>query len=575
MHPNLIRIALLACLLTSTLLLPPASMAGDAASLILTNGRIHTADGPVAAMAVDSRGVIVALGEAAAVGAMGGETTRIIDLQGRNVLPGLHDVHVHPIAAGLRHLECSITQGSTLEQTIDAVRACTAAAAPGEWVTGGQWDASALGGVPTAAMLDAVSPANPVVLTDTSGHSTWANTRAMALAGITASTADPEGGIIERDAAGRPSGVFREAAAWMLYAVVPAPTEAEQETALAWALEQMLGNGITSWTDAGIGIWGDFEQQLRIYARLADRGLVKQRVRGCMFWTPENGPDVATLLRARNQYARERFTPDCVKVMMDGVPTDSHTAAMLAPYAGKADGHRDDASASGMLLVEPAVLNATVTALDAAGLAVKFHAAGDGAVRAALDAIAAARTGNGFSGVLHDVAHCTFVAESDLARARSIAATFEVSPYLWGPLPINDSIAAAVGDARMDRAWPVREMLDAGALVIPGSDWYVVPTVNPWIGVETLVTRQLPGGSERRFAAGEAITVPEALQMYTANAARHEGRSDRVGRIAPGMLADVIVVDRDPYAIAPTDIHATAVHMTIINGEVVWTAEQD
>ena len=146
------------------------------------------------------------------------------------------------------------------------------------------------------------------------------------------------------------------------------------------------------------------------------------------------------------------------------------------------------------------MLNAAVTRFDRMGLTVKFHAAGDAAVHEGLDAIAAARKANGFSGLMHNVGHCTFVAKADIARARAIGATFEVSPYLWGPSPINDSITQAVGPHLIARVWPVREMLEARALVVPGSDWSVVPSVNPWIAIESLVTRERPGGSPDSLA---------------------------------------------------------------------------
>jgi predicted amidohydrolase YtcJ len=292
-------------------------------------------------------------------------------------------------------------------------------------------------------------------------------------------------------------------------------------------------------------------------------------VRLCLHWEPGNAAAEDVIAR-RNFYARARVTPDCVKIFLDGVPTDSHTAAMVEPYAGNVAGRSDAASRSGLLLVKQEVLDQAVTRFDRMGLTVKFHAAGDAAVRAGLNAIEAARRANGFSGHLHDVGHCTFVTRPDLRRARTIAATFEVSPYLWGPSPINDSIIAAIGDSRIERVWPVREMIDAGALVVAGSDWAVVPSVNPWIAVESLVTRERPGGSADTFGKGEAITLPEALDLFTVNAARHLGLEGSLGRIAPGMIADVIILDQDPYAVAVRSIHRTRVLTTIIAGEVVY-----
>ncbi len=193
----------------------------------------------------------------------------------------------------------------------------------------------------------------------------------------------------------------------------------------------------------------------------------------------------------------------------------------------------------------------------------------------AFSAIAAARKSNGFSSSMHNVGHCTFVAAEDIARARAIGATFEVSPYLWSPSPISDDIAAAVGPEVIKRVWPVREMIESGALVVPGSDWSVVPSVNPWIGIETLVTRQVPGGGGRFFGKTEAISFAQAMDLFTVNAARQERMANRVGSIDIGMLADIIVVDQDPYAVPVTRIHDTKVRMTFIAGEKVYDASRE
>lgn len=547
-----------------------ASLAGPTqARLLLTGGRIHATGGVVEAMAVDARGVIIAVGRNADLEKYRGSATRVIDLEGQAVLPGFHDLHVHPLFGALRERECNIPQGSNVPQTQAIVKSCASKAGKGKWVSGGQWDASALGRIPDRAMLDAVAPDNPVLLNDTSGHSAIANSRALAVAGITRDTPNPAGGIIERDAAGEPTGVLRESAAEFVHHFVPPPTAEDVRAALGSALTRMLGYGITSYTEASVGFPAGSEKELNAYAALADAGILRQRVRLCLTWEPGN-PQSEAVIAARNFYARERVATDCVKIFLDGVPTDSHTAAMLEPYAGTVEGRTDEASRKGMLLVKQDVLDEAVTRYDRLGLVVKFHAAGDAAVRAGLDAIAAARKANGFSGRLHDVGHCTFVAQDDLKRARAIGATFEVSPYLWSPSPINDDITAAVGPERIRRVWPVRDMIDAGALVVAGSDWAVVPSVNPWPAVEALVTREKPGGSPESFGKAEAISLAEAVDLFTLNAARHLGAGDRLGRIAPGMLADVIVLDRDPYDIPVQELHETRVMKTLINGEVVY-----
>jgi predicted amidohydrolase YtcJ len=543
--------------------------AEPSAALILRGGRIHTPDGVVEALAVDGRGLIMAVGRSADLERLRGAATQVIELDGHAVLPGLADMHVHPVFAGLQARRCVIPQGATLSELQRGVKDCVARAAPGVWITGGQWDASALGGVPNRKMLDTVAPNNPVFLGDTSEHSAWANSKALAIAGITKATPDPKTGIIERDAGGEPTGIFREDAMLLVRQHVPEETDEQVREALAWSLRQMLSYGITSFTEASAGYSTNLGKELKAFTALADAGVLKQRARVCMGWDGSSAADEA-LIAKRAAFARESLSPDCVKLFLDGVPTDSHTAAMVEPYAGTAEGRDDDASRRGLLRMKQEAIDAAVTRFDRMGLAVKFHAAGDAAVRAGLNGIEAARKANGFSGRLHDVGHCTFVAKADMARARAIGATFEVSPYLWGPSPINDSISTAIGAERIARVWPVREMLDAGALVVPGSDWSVVPSVNPWNAVETLVTREEPGGSARSFGKAEAITLAEALDLFTINAARHLGQEGRLGRIAPGMLADLIVLDQDPYEVPLTRIHRTRALVTIINGEVVY-----
>ena len=547
----------------------PAAAAAD----LMLGGQVKTPTGWAEAIVIRD-GVIVAVGDAQSAKARRGPKTQIVDLHGATVLPGLHDVHVHPLFAGISERQCKIPQGSTLTATQAQVKACAAHAAAGEWIVGGQWDAPALGSAPNRGALDAAAPGHPVLIDDTSGHSSWANSQALRASGITRSTPDPAGGFIERDAAGEPTGILRESAIELVRQHVPKPTAQALSSALEWSLQKMLSFGITSFTEAAIGFVAGSDADLQAYVTVAQAGILKQRTTLCLTWSPGN-EEAERVIAMRNVYARKGMTPNCVKIFLDGVPTDGHTAAMLEPYQGTVPGRDDEASRMGLLLVDPEVLNAAVTRFDRMGLTVKFHAAGDAAVRAGLNAIEAARTANGYSGLMHNPGHCTFVAKDDIARARALGATFEVSPYLWGPSPINDAITAAVGAPLIRRVWPVREMLDAGALVVPGSDWSVVPSVSPWIGVETLVTREVPGGSVQSFGKEEAITLAEALDLFTVNAAAQEHMADKVGRIEVGMLADVIVVDQDPYAAPVTRIHDTKVRMTFIAGEKVYDASRE
>lgn len=539
--------------------------------IVFINGKIYTLneEQPLAEAVAIRQGRIAAVGDTETISAMASAKTRLIDLNGQVVLPGFHDLHVHPVFAGMQAQRCVIPQGSTLEQIQQHVKTCVEQAEPGEWITGGQWDASAIGRIPDASLLDGVAPDNPVLISDTSEHSAWANSRALEIAGLTGDTPDPEDGIIERDSSGAPTGILREEAVVLVRMHIPEASDEQIRAALEWALNEMLTHGITSFSEAATGYSSNAEKEAAAYAALADSGVLKQRVRLCMPWSSDN-EEMEAFIHSREAYARERISPDCVKIFLDGVPTDSHTAAMLEPYEGTVEGRDDDASRYGMLLEEQGTLEEAVTRFDAMGLTVKFHAAGDAAVRAGLQAIAGARRANGNSGLWHNVGHCTFIAFDDMPLAREINASFEMSPYLWSPSPINDSITAAVGVERTKRVWPVREVIESGALAVPGSDWSVVPSVNPWLAIEALVTRERPGGSEDSFGKEQAITLDQAIRLFTVNSAKHMGRQDSLGSIEPGKLADLVVVDRDPYEIPVHELHQVRVMQTLINGESVY-----
>ncbi|MFM8535048.1 MAG: amidohydrolase, partial [Acidimicrobiia bacterium] len=343
---------------------------------------MHSSAGLVEALAIDARGIIVATGTTADIEKLAGASSRRIDLQGRAVLPGFHDQHVHPLFAGLRQRQCAIPQGASIGALRKGLADCAARTPKGHWIIGGQWDASALGVVPHRSLLDSAAPDHPVLIDDTSGHSSWANSRALQLANLTARTRNPSGGIIERDRKGNPTGVLRESAIELVRRDIPPPTDAEVREALSWALGEMLSHGITSYTEASLGFPAGPQKELDAYVALADAGALKQRVRLCMTWVPrlDSGAAVAEeVIATRNLYARERVSPDCVKIFLDGVPTDSHTAAMLEPYAGTIPGRTDDASRFGLVRVPKPMLDQAVARFDRMGLAVKFHAAGDAA----------------------------------------------------------------------------------------------------------------------------------------------------------------------------------------------------
>jgi predicted amidohydrolase YtcJ len=537
---------------------PPAE-----ADVILEDARIYTPGGWASALAI-ADGAIVAIGDAAAVAPHRTASTRVFDLDGKTVLPGLHDMHVHPMGAGLAESACEIPHGSTPDAILQIVKGCASRAEPGEWITGSGYQNDSFGDTPpNKAMLDSVAPNNPVILRDISGHSGWANSAALKIAGIDASTADPENGIIERAPSGDPTGVLRETAASLVSMKIPEVSLEKATAALAWSLGNMLSYGITAFDDAGVA-----ETAARAYVQLADTGRLKQRVRGCLW-----GRDPA-LIDKHMLYARTNFSPSCVKIMLDGVPTDGHTAAMVEPYEPLDHGAHDaTARELGLLMIPQEELNTLVTDLDRRGFTVKFHAAGDAAVRAGLNALEAARQANGPSGQYHNVGHNSFVQMSDIARGRELGAAFEFSPYIWYPSPIIGDIRKAVGEERMKRWIPVKDALDAGALVVPGSDWSVVPSVNPWIAIETLVTRQVPGGGGEVLGAQERITLEQAIDIFTRQSAQQMNAGHATGTLEKGKLADLVVVDRNIFEVPITDVHKTNVLMTMIGGEVVYQAK--
>lgn len=543
---------------------------------VLLNGTVYTMDesNPKAEAVAVTGNKITAVGDSTQLRQLAGVNTEVIDLDGQVVFPGFFDLHVHPIFGGMIDLNCKIPQGSSGPSIQNIVKACAGKAGPGEWVYGGQWDAAALGGVPDRSLLDAVVDDRPVLLHDTSGHSALANSNALELAGITRDTPDPEGGIIERDGNGEPTGVLRESAIGLVRIHQPPPAQATLHQALSNALQKMLAAGITSFSEASVGFVSGGEIETALYAQLADEGTLRQRARICLVWGDTDYPGFEEFYKSRSQYDRDRITTDCIKIHLDGVPTDSHTAAMLEPYSDTMEGRDDEASRYGLILVDQDKLDAAVTRFDKDGMTVKFHAAGDAAVRAALDSIEAARKANGDSGLHHNPGHVTFISPDDIGRAKALNATLELSPYLWTPSPINDDITRATGEERIKRVWAFRELLDANAPVVVGSDWAVVPSVDPWIAVEALVTRGETGGGERYFGREQAITLEEALQLFTVAGAKHMSKESELGRIKPGFLADLVVVDRDPYKIPVTELHKVSVKRTLIDGETVYEAPQ-
>ncbi|ENX37610.1 amidohydrolase [Acinetobacter courvalinii] len=530
--------------------------ADEPADIIFTNGEIYTPNGWVESLAV-REGIILAIGNNKEIASYRGNNSKILDLKGASVFPGLHDMHVHPTSAGVEQFTCSLPYRATPTEILSQVSKCVQKAKPGEWIIGGNWSSSAFKpGQQTREFLDKVSPNNPVLLADEAHHTQWANSKAIEAVGINKYTKDPVGGVIERDKKGYPNGIFRENAALYIDQRRPVTSDELLRKGLELSTQQMLSYGITSFTDAEVRM-----PEIRTLSALSKEGLIKQRVRACIVWSPLEGEQ---LILKRNKYVTERLKTDCVKIFVDGVPTEGMTAAMLQPY----EGHKHN---KGIFMMPLEVMDSGVAKYDRMGLTIKFHAIGDAAVKASIDAVEKARKKNGWMGASHQLGHGSFVTFKDIPRVRDLHMTWEFSPYAWYPNPIVDiDVRHNVGEKRMERAIPIREAVETGANVIAGSDWPVIPSVNPWPAIETMVTRQEPGGSYKKLAPAQQITLEQALRIFTANAAAAMGNSDQIGSIEPGKRADIIVTESNPFKVPVTEIHKTKVIKTFIDGELVY-----
>ena len=566
-------------LVLTFLLLLVAGCAGppDSADLVLNNGRIYTGDkaNPWAEAVAIRDGRIIKVGNDDGMLAVTGANTRIIDLEQRMAMPGINDAHNHALRGAASELfECRFPFTATPEDISARIGACVAANPPGEWITGGQWTSdffvnNDLGS--PRRWLDRISGSYAVVLKDDSYHNVWANSKALQLAGISAGTPDPEGGRIRReDNSMEPDGVLEETAVKLLLDQVP-PTSPEQFDHAALELQQLLpAHGITGFKIARApdAVAEALQRLDRTTGLNMHVSLSLHTPKG-----PRNEPlDIELLKEKRRKFSSGQITAESVKIFLDGVPTASRTAKMLAPYTPSPE---TGVGYTGELLLTPALLADDVTALDKAGFRIKIHTAGDGSVRTALDAIARARHANGLTGPVHELAHAGFIDAGDIPRFKALRVAPEFSPFIWFPSPIIDSVINAVGE-RGANYWPTRDLLDAGAHVMTGSDWpAAVKSVNPWRGIEALITRRHPDNNdEGSLWPEQSISLAEALQIFTSNNAEALGLSGRTGQIKEGMLADIIVLDRNLFEIPADKIGETRVRLTLFEGRIVHESRE-
>jgi predicted amidohydrolase YtcJ len=551
----------------------------ETADLILTGGEVYLVDAArswAQAVAVKA-GRIAAVGTDAQIRALAGPRTEVIGLAGRMVLPGFQDSHVHASGGGLERRQCDLSEQHGLDAYLAAVRDYAVAHPGAEWITGGGWSQDVFpGGVPSKADLDRAVPGRPVFLSNRDHHGAWVSSRALDLAGVDARTPDPPDGRIERDADGSPSGTLHEGAMDLVQRIMPAPSLAEQVAGIAEGQRYLLSLGITAWQEAIVGDYAVTPDSFDAFLDAGRRGLLTARVTGALWWQRGTGAgQLARLVdrRAQAQAAGGRFRATSVKIMQDGV-CENFTAAMLSPYL---DGHGHEADGSGISFFPPDELNEAVTAIDAAGFDVHFHAIGDRAVREALDAVAAARAANGRGAGRHHIAHIQVVHPADLPRFRDLGVAANCQP-LWAcnEPQMTELTLPFLGPQRAGWQYPFGSLARSGAQLCIGSDW-PVSSPNPLWLIHTAVNRTTPPGypyggpdADVPFLPAERLSLPDAIAAATIGSAYVNRDEHEAGSIEPGKRADLVVLDRNLFAHPVTEIALAQPDLTLIDGTVVY-----
>ncbi|WP_431784640.1 amidohydrolase [Streptomyces chumphonensis] len=557
------------------------------ADLILTGGDVLTVDDAFSvaqALAVRD-GRILAVGTDEEIAALTGPDTRVVELAGRTVLPGINDSHLHGAAWALTRPPFALDIGHPAVESIadiaDAVRRATDGTPRGQWITGLGWDVGYLrecraepGRRPHRRDLDDVSPDHPVCLTDFSGHMVWANSAALRRAGVTRGTPAPEGGVIEVDDAGEPTGVLKETAQALVQKLVPPASVEQRKEAIRTAVAALHAEGITSYTEPGLGpggaeiLGGGLDTAtLHAYVELARAGELTARVRVLLLPAPMGGSAAEVTagldgLAVPDDVDPRRLAAIGVKVFADGVPPNE-TAWMHDPYTDGANGslcvHGADAG------LQQAELTEMIRVAHAAGYQLGVHVTGDRAIDAVVDAFVAADEAHPRADARHYVIHGDFASPLSLARLAAHGYGINMNPAIkWTIADLMDDI---VGSERSDYQWPVRSAAEAGIAVCVGSDAPI--TAPDWRrGVAAMMLRESKA-TGRVSGADQRVSLETALRAYTCHPARQDFAEEWKGTIEPGKVADLCVLGGDLRATDPHDIPELPVDLTILDGRVV------
>ena len=541
----------------------PAGAAG--ADTVFTNGRIYTVDTArswAEAVAI-SDGRIAFVGTAADVALHIGADTTVVDLDGRLMLPAFQDSHIHPIGAGIEASSCDLNDLDDLAEYRSAIGEYAAANPGVEWITGGGWSMPVFGpgGSPSKTIIDELVPDRPVYLSSADGHTGWANSRALEIAGITRDTPNPADGIIDKDpVTGEVIGSLQEGAMSLVTRHIPPTTIDDQLAGMKYSRDLLHSYGITSINDAIVN-----RTDLETYALLDERGELNLHVVASLWWDRNQGDEqIENLVSLREEFSKSGLLrPTAVKIMQDGV-MENYTAAMLEPYLV-------ESGTRGIPMVEPESLKRIVTALDAIGFQVHFHAIGTAAVRQSLDAIEEALIENGQNDNRHHISHLQMIHPDDVPRFAELDAIANFQPlWAYNDAYVTELTVPFIGEERARWMYPIKSVQNFGGMVAFGSDWSV-SSANPLPQIETAITRLSAYDEDVPvMLPEERIDLESAIVAFTINAAYLNQHEDQTGSIEVGKLADLIVLDRNLFEIEPADISEAQILLTLFGGEPVY-----
>ncbi len=534
-------------------------------TLLLFNGPIYTLDPqrPLAQAIALKDGRVMAVGSESRVhAAVSGERTDLIDLQGRSVVPGLTDAHVHITHQGLVSREARLGAATSLAGALRILAERAGTLPAGVWLRGGGWDHNRWGWRwPTRSDLDTVCPDRPVILMRKDGHSLWVNSRALALAGITANTPDPEGGQIQRDSAGEPTGILLEAAMELVQAVVPPLTEGERLEALRGALNQALSYGLTALQIVPAVDPATGPEVLRDLQTLRADGDLP--VRCLVYFAPADLEGVIHM-GLRSGFGNTWLRLGGLKLFADG-SLGSESAEMLSPYEGR--------SHTGIATLEPELLDHYIRRANMHGISVAVHAIGDAANRKVLDAIERANAERAASDAAprlllpNRIEHVQVIHPHDLPRLARLRVVASMQPI---HCTSDMETAEALWGERCAYAYAWRSLLTTGAILAFGSD-APVESMNPWRGLHAAVTRQRHDGQPAEgWIPEQRLTVEEALRAYCMGPAIAAAEHHERGSLAPGRRADLVILNGDPLHGVPADLASITAAMTIVDGKIAF-----